>query len=212
MIIRSIATRIVALSILLLALPLAAWANSVSFQTSGGQITSSGTFLTIKTSTLTSMAGLPEGSVTGNLGWASLTTGVLLSGNAATGATFAAGGSFTLTANGANGIPAGMLFSGTFLSPVTWTAAFNPEANFGQGAWYYTLSGIVRGTLSDGRAWRGNIRFATTDVPRSAQFSSFANLSGGSGQVAVVPEPGTLALLASGLAGVAMLVRRKRRM
>jgi len=70
---------------------------------------------------------------------------------------------------------------------------------------------VVRGTTDDGQVMSTRITFATTDVSRGAQFSSFANLAGGSGQV-VVPEPGTLALLASGLGGIAMLVRRRWRL
>jgi hypothetical protein len=200
---------VITLALLVLALPITAWANSLSFQTTGGQITANGTVLTINTSTLSSLGGPQGGPVTGNLGIASLTTGALLSGNLATGATFAAGGSFTITGNGTNGVPVGAIFNGSFLSPVTWTAIWNPNAGPGhRGAWYYTLSGTVRGKLNDGGFMTGRISFATTDVPRGAQFSTFANLGNGTGEVAV-PEPGTLALLATGLASVAMLVRRR---
>ena len=197
------------LSLFLLVLPIAAWANSLSFQTTGGQITSNGTMLTIYASTLSRMDGFQGIPITGNLGAASLTTGALLSGNLATGATFAAGGSFTITGNGTNGIPRGAILNGSFLRPVTWTAIWNPSAGPGhRGAWYYTLTGTIRGTVQNGRVFTGRIGFATTDVPGGAQFSTFTNLGNGSGEL-VVPEPGTLALLATGLASVAMLVRRR---
>jgi hypothetical protein len=199
----------IALPLLLLTLPITATANSIGFQTNGGQITSNGTALSISNSRLSHLSGV-SGAAGGNLGWASLTTGSLLSGSLASGATFAAGGSFTLTGSGAHGIPAGVIFGGSFLSPATWTATFNPDADGGRGAWYYALTGVVRGTLSTGRTVRGRISFSATDVPRGAPFSAFANLAGASGQV-VVPEPSTLALLASGLGGLAILVRRKRK-
>lgn len=197
------------LALFLLVLPIAAWANSLSFQTTGGQITSNGTMLTIYASTLSRMDGFQGIPITGNLGAASLTTGALLSGNLATGATFAAGGSFTITGDGTDGIPSSAIFNGSFLSPVTWTAIWNPNAGPGhRGAWYYTLTGTIRGRLNDGRLMTGRISFATTDVSSGVQFSTFANLGNGSGEL-VVPEPGTLALLATGLASVAMLVRRR---
>lgn len=199
----------ITLALLILALPIAAWANSLTFQTTGGQITSNGTVLTINASNLSGLSGFQGGPVTRNLGNASLTTGALLSGNLATGATFAAGGSFTITGNGANGIPVGAIFSGSFLSPVTWTATWIPNAGpKHEGSWFYVLAGTVRGTLNNGQVSTGKITFSTHDMPRGALFSSSANLANGSGEV-VVPEPSTLALLATGLASVALLIRRR---
>lgn len=194
---------------ILFALPIAAWANSTSFQTSGGQITSNGSVLTLSASSLTSVTGMFGGPVTGNLGTVSFTTGSLMTGSLAAGATFAAGGSFTLSGNGTNGLPSGVVFNGTFSSPTVWTATFVSGAGpNGQGAWFYSLSGKVTGVLTGGEHLSANVKFFTNDVPSGQQFSNFANVNNGAGNV-LVPEPGSLALTASGLMGLAFLVRRK---
>ena len=197
------------LTVLLLAFPLTVWANNVGFQSSGGQITSNGSTLNVSSSTLTSLTGMTgAGSISGNLGIVSFSTGALMSGSLAAGGRFAGGGSFSMMGNGSNGLPNGVIFHGQFSGPVTWTASFAPNANAGMGAWFYTLSGGVRGTLSNGKRFSATIQFSTRDVPRGQQFSNLANLNNGAGAV-TVPEPGTLGLLASGLFGVAVVVRRR---
>ena len=78
-----------------------------------------------------------------------------------------------------------------------------------QGAWVYTLKGNVSGTLSNGERLSGTIIETTFDVSHGMQFSTTANLNAGSADL-TVPEPGTMALFATGLVGLAFLVRRKR--
>lgn len=85
------------------------------------------------------------------------------------GGTFAAGGSFASTGNGQDDVPNGTLFSGTFSTPVTWTMV--ARAN---GTHNYTLTGTLSGTLGCGKISSGD-----TSV--------------------VVPEPGSLGLLGTGL-------------
>ena len=194
--------------LILFAIPVAAWANSTNFQSSGGQITSNGSVLTLNASTLTGVTGIFGGPASGNLGAVSFTTGSLLKGSLATGATFAAGGSFSLSGNGSNGLPSGILFTGTFSSPTVWTATFVSGAGPNHlGAWVYTLSGNVAGVLSGGQHISAKVTFSTNDVPKGQQFTDFANLNHGAG--VLVPEPGSLALTATGLMGLAFLVRRK---
>lgn len=197
------------LTVFLLAFPLAVWANNVGFQSSGGQITSNGLTLNVNSSTLTSLTGMTgAGSISGNLGIVSFSTGALISGSMAAGGRFAGGGSFSMIGNGTNGLPNGVIFHGQFNGPVTWTASFVPNANAGKGAWFYSLSGSVAGTLGNGQSFSAKIQFSTRDVPRGQQFSSLANVNNGAGAV-TVPEPGTLGLLATGLFGVAVVVRRR---
>lgn len=197
------------LPLLLLAFPISLWANTATFQTAGGKITSNGSVLTVSSTNLISMSGMNgAGSVSGSLGTVSFSTGALLSGSMGRGGTFAAGGSFSMIGNGSNGVPSGVIFKGQFNGPATWTARFVPTVNAGRGGWYYSLSGSVAGTLSTGKKLSGKVQFSTSDIPHGKEFSSAGNLDEGAGSV-TVPEPGTLGLLASGLFGLAIVVRRR---
>src|ERR1700683_3318033 len=115
--------RVVLMVVLALALPLAAFAGDVDFTNTGGTLTGSSAGLPLTGSALTVVDGIGGlGIVSGaDLGGLAFTTGALTSGNLTTGATFAAGGSFTISGNGTGGIPNGVIFSGTFSGPVTWT-------------------------------------------------------------------------------------------
>src|SRR5713226_3557402 len=134
--------KMVLMALLALALPVAAFANSsVDFTNQGGTLTGSSSGLSLSSSMLIAVNGLNGGGlVTGDLGTVSFTTGAL-TGSLQNGGTFAAGGSFTITGNG-NGVPNGVIFTGTFSSPVTWTLVTLPD-----GTHNYTLTGVVSGTL-----------------------------------------------------------------
>jgi hypothetical protein len=75
------------------------------------------------------------------LGTVTFTTGSLLSGSLATNAVFNSGGSFTITGNGTNGVPNGVLFSGSFTSTVTWAYA----STLSNGSEVFDISGKVSG-------------------------------------------------------------------
>jgi hypothetical protein len=197
--------------LLALVLPIAAWANSnIVFQNTGGNVTTNGSTITLTNSTLTSFTGLNGIPITGNLGTVNFTTGALLSGSLGTSAVLAAGGSFTITGNGTNGLPNGVLFSGSFSGPVNWIGTYNPLGNGGKGNWTYVLTGTVMGTLNNGQAAGGGTVQLTFDVPGSKQFGKGHGARLNTGVTTVtVPEPGTLGLLGTGLLGIAGLVRRK---
>lgn len=203
----------VLLVLLAVCLPIASWANSSSivFNNTGGTITSGGTktarTLTLSNSTLTSFVGLNGIPITGNLGKVSFTTAGLTFGSL-NGGTFGAGGTFTITGNGSNGLPNATLFQGTFSGPVDWVAVFNPKGRNNKGNWTYVLTGNVSGTLSNGASAAGGTVQFTFDVPSGKLFSNRVLANGGITSV-TVPEPGTLSLLGTGLLALAGLVRRK---
>jgi hypothetical protein len=196
--------RLVLLLLLAMILPAAAVADdSVDFGNTGGTLKGSDAGLTLTGSTLTSVQGLFGGGlVTGNLGTVTFTTGALLTGSLKMGGTFAAGGTFTIMGNGHNGIPNGVLFSGTFSTPVVWTLITLPD-----GTHNYTLTGTLSGTLIPGYSTTG-VTIQLTINTGKGYFDGKVKLASGDTSI-VVPEPGTLGLLGTGLLGIAGLVRHR---
>jgi len=195
--------RVLLLALLALVLPMAAFASSgVDFTNSGGTLVGTNSGFSLSGSTLIAVNGLNGGGlVTGNLGTVDFTTGALTSGSLQMGGTFASGGTFTITGNGTNGIPNGTIFSGTFSGPVSWQLI-----TLANGTHNYTLTGILSGTLGS---------FSTNGVTVQLTINTGKGFFNGSTQISsgdtniVVPEPGTLGLLGTGLVGIAGLVRRK---
>ncbi len=194
---------------LVLVFPVVSFANSNNFQNSGGRLSSNGTHLSLSGSTLSSVS-MGGTNASGALGSVSFTTGNLISGSLASGGTFAAGGSFKITGSGSNGLPAGVLFQGTFSGPVSWKAIWNPTSDH-RGDWTYELSGRISGTLANGQKLTANFVAYTFDVSHGAEFSSSVRFKNGMATTtSAVPEPGTMALLGSGLLGLGLLGFRKR--
>jgi hypothetical protein len=194
--------RIMLLFLLALALPMAAFANnSVDFTNAGGTLSGSSAGLSLTGSTLIAF-GSGGAIKTGDLGTLAFSTGVLSSGNLQKGATFAGGGTFTITGNGTNGVPNGTIFSGTFSGPVTWTLV-----TLANGTHNYTLSGALTGTWIGGAAVNGATVQLTINTGKGF-FNGSTSISSGDTNI-VVPEPGSLTLLGTGLVGLAGVIKRK---
>ena len=127
------------LMLLVFALPTAALANSVDFTNAQGALTGSTAGLSLSGSMLIAING-PGGMMTGDLGTLTFSTGALTSGSLLTGGTFAAGGSFVITGNGTNGIPSGVIFSGSFSGPLNWQLI-----TLADGSHNYSLTGTLQG-------------------------------------------------------------------
>jgi hypothetical protein len=204
--------RLFVLVLLVLASPIAIWANSsaIVFGNAGGTLKTNGSTITLSNSSLSSFSGLGF-YLSGALGSVQFTTGALSSGTLGVAGTLSAGGSLLIKSNGTGGLPNGTLFTGTFSGPVTWIGSFDPNGNNHKGAWTYTLSGQVQGTFFNGQSASGGTVQISFDVPNSKQFGVGHPARGkiGTTTVTSVPEPGSLALLGTGLFVFSGFMRRK---
>jgi len=190
--------RIVVLILLTLALPLVAFANS-NMDFDHGTLSGSAAGLTLSGSQLSSFS-LGSGSVAGSV---SFSTGALIKvvGNIAT---FAGGGTFTVRGN----VPGGVIFSGSFLGPVELKLEGSGSNE------QLVVSGQVFGTWYNGTVINGSFTattaFLTGDNKDFLAFKDTDSAALFSGKAFfMIPEPGTLGLLGTGLVGLAGVVRRK---
>ena len=202
--------QIVWLLLLMLALPVAGFANSVDFTNSSGTLSGGNSGLSLSGSTLIAINAPPLGLITGNLGSVTFSTGALSTGSLQTGGTFAAGGTFVITGNGTDGIPNGVIFNGTFSGPVTWTLI-----TLSNGTHNYTLTGALSGTWFTGQTVYGATVQLTVNTGKgffdgsTTVSSGDTNIVGNNLRTITTPEPASISLLGTGLIGLAGVLRRK---
>jgi|SRR5208282_6643612 len=200
----------VILGLFALLLPAAAWANGIDLTNQYGTVTITNAGISSVGSELMSYGGFTAGYGHA-LGSVTFSTGSLATGSIWGGGTFNGGGEFlvlgvgkwarNMTGAATNPVT---LFSGSFVGPVVWTVVSHP------GPWDYvfTLSGAVQGQYWDGRTVNGT----TTQTIYAYKNQWFHDQKGGISlgkSNLVVPEPGTLGLLGTGLIFVAGSLRRK---
>ena len=185
-------------------LPGLASASSTDFSNSGGTLAGTNAGLTLTGSTLIAVTGFNGGGIiTGDLGTVAFTTGALSSGDLQMGATFASGGTFTISGNGTGGLPNGVIFSGTFSGSVTWTLA-----TLANGTHNYTLTGVVTGTMGGMNV--NGVTVQLTINTGKGFYSGSTLISGGNTTIeSSVPEPSTLIMFGTGGLSMLGMLRRK---
>jgi hypothetical protein len=180
---------------------MAAWADGIDLVNKFGTITISNAGIMSKGSQLRQFNAINTGH---SLGSVSFATGALLSGSIQTGGTFSDIGSFfKITGAGNGGQPKGMIFSGAFVGPITWTLVSQTGASL-----IFQLSGTLSGQLSNGQVATGTTTqmFHTTPAQLA---KGIVHMTTGQTHLTAAPEPGTLGLLGLGLLGIANKARRK---
>lgn len=194
--------RVVVLALLALTLPIASWASGINLVNSHGSVTISTSGISSVGSQLTQFNGIMAAPGT-SLGSVTFSTGALTSGSLMTGGTFSStGSSFVVVGKGNQGQPKGVIFNGAFTGTIQWTLV----SQSGQSL-VFQLSGDIAGTLFNGRMVHGTTtQTIYTTVSQLAK--GVGHIRGGTTNI-VVPEPGTLGLLGTGLLGIAGVIRRK---
>jgi hypothetical protein len=201
-----------ALAAVALVFPLSnlAQADSFTFDNSGGTNKLIGLSLSLTNSPISELDG---SAVTGYS--LSFSTSKSFTGSLETGGTWAVGGTLTIKEAGV-----GIIFQGTFSTPVTWTLESGSGCTATKGACEYQLSGGLSGTYwADGEGHGSGtaiIAGSTTQIDLATGKGGYytgkkglSDVGGTTNMVTPVPEPQTVAMVSTGLLGLAFAVKRK---
>jgi hypothetical protein len=196
------------LALLALGLPIAAKADGINLTNQFGTVMVTTAGAVSSRTELETFNGITA-NAGGALGSVTFSTGAFLGANLFSSGTFSStGSSFVVTSGGGypglvkNGT---VIFTGSFVGPITWTLV----SQSGKYNYQFQLSGHIQGTwLNTGRVVSGmttqNILIIQNQW--NVDKTGFAQLGNTN---LVVPEPGTLATLGSGLVAIAGAFRRK---
>jgi PEP-CTERM motif len=197
--------RVVVLALIALALPIAAWADGIDITNHFGNISVSTSGIVSTYSQMNAFNGIVAPSPHA-LGYVYFGTGAFSGASLKGNGTFSATGSwFDIMGNGNYGSPKGMIFSGAFVGPISWTLTSAP----GSHRLTFTLTGTIKGMLYNGHEASGT----TTQYFYSSNYQfgkGIGHLIGGTTHLNASPEPGTLGLLGTGLVGIAGIFRRRK--
>lgn len=183
--------------------PVAAWADTINLTNHFGTVSITNAGIVSQGSQLMSFNGITA-SPGHSLGTVSFSTGALSSGSIFTGGTFSSvGSSFVVIGIGNGGQPKGVIFSGSFVGPISWTIV-GTQGNFGVT---YQLTGTVQGMLFNGHSVTGKVTETIQTFKNQVIVDHRGNVMLGS--LTAVPEPGTLGLFGAGLVAIAGVFRRK---
>jgi len=199
-----------ALALLALLLPTAAWASGIDITNEYGTVTILSSGITTRGSLLMSFNGI-QAPAHGSLGHVNFGTGALVSGSLMCGAvglcgTFSDSGSFfNVTGRGMYGEPRGAIFTGAFVGPINWTVV----AVSGKYHVEYELNGNIAGTTWKGRFIHGS----TAQFIYTYRNQEIVDHKGNIGLGFMhpnIPEPATLGLFGTGLLAIVGAFRRRK--
>jgi hypothetical protein len=201
-----------------LLLPAAAWADEIKLTNNFGTVSVTNAGIVSQGMELKSY-GLVTAGPGQSLGTVSFSTGAFTAAGPCTlsplcSGTFAGGAASSFVVTGAGAWIKALtgttqtkvtLFSGSFVGPVTWQLLSIGPHGF---TYNFKLSGTIRGQFWDGRTVSGTTTQYITLYKNQWTSDHQGNIGLGTTHL-LVPEPGTLGLLGTGLIGIAGTLRRK---
>lgn len=196
--------RVALLTFLALFLPLTAWADGIDLINQYGTATVTLSGVVSQGSELVQFGHIkaPKGH---SLGSVSFTTGAFNGTNLFSNGTFSsAGSSLNIVGNGNLGQPKGVIFSGTFVGPISWTIVSHPN----KVTYVFQLSGSIVGQDWQARTVSGTTTQTITLYQNQWKIDHKGGIHLGDTHLNI-PEPGTLGLLGTGLLAMAGSIRRR---